>query len=119
MKKQISVILSFIIDDNAGIGQELKQWHYTLYRDGVEISSGSVLNLEPLAIDSALTKKAVEKGACQQWVTPDGGYTQLPDKMIEELGLVNGGYLWFLKGSRWEAWQDSELDKLFGLGSEE
>lgn len=65
--------------------------------------------------DAALDCKAREQGAQKQWVSPSG-FTELPTAMVEELGLTDGGYLWFIKANdRWEAWLEPELDKLFGL----
>lgn len=39
------------------------------------------------------------------------GYTRLPDIMLEDLGLQEGGQLWFLKGPHaWEAWLEKDID---------
>jgi hypothetical protein len=62
---------------------------------------------------AAITRKAKEAKAEPLWVTRDG-YTELPEVMRQDLGLMQGGGLWFLKGDRWEAWPDRDVDNLFG-----
>ena len=60
-------------------------------------------------------------GATEQWVTPEG-YTQLHEEMRRDLGLEQGGNLWFLRGAssqRWQAWKADELDRMFGFGDDE
>ncbi len=65
-----------------------------------------------------LKEKAVEQGGDIQWVTQEG-YTKLPPRMIEEMGVPAGGFLCFLPDDdgRWQAWRASELDEEFGIGS--
>jgi hypothetical protein len=64
---------------------------------------------------AALRRKAREQNAERQWVTRDG-YTELPEVMRKDLGLTQGGGLWFLKGDRWEAWPDRDVDEMLGGG---
>ncbi|KYF65765.1 hypothetical protein BE15_07385 [Sorangium cellulosum] len=78
----------------------------------------TLVTRQPSRSDRALRARARESGADEQWVTPDG-YTQLPAEMRSNLGLQNGGYLWFLRSrpeGRWEAWTEAELDEQLGLG---
>jgi energy-coupling factor transporter ATP-binding protein EcfA2 len=66
----------------------------------------------------AIAAKAKAQGAEQRWITRDG-YTQIPDVMRDDLRLVDGGHVWFLKGPKhWEAWPEAEVDELFGLAGE-
>jgi hypothetical protein len=73
------------------------------------------------ARDAQLRAVAKEHGATEQWVTSEG-YTQLHGEMLRDLGLEQGGNLWFLRGAsgpRWQAWKADELDRIFGFGEEE
>ena len=65
------------------------------------------------AEQAEITRKAKEANATRQWVTRDG-FTELPEVMRKDLGLTQGGGLWFLKGDRWEAWPDRDVDHVFG-----
>ncbi len=65
------------------------------------------------AESAALTKKAKEQGADRAWVSRDG-YTELPENMRKDLQLMQGGGLWFLKGERWEAWPDRDVNQMLG-----
>lgn len=70
------------------------------------------------AESDALRAKAKERGATQQWVTPEG-FTQLPDEMRRKLGIEQGGHVWFLETSHgWQAWREEDLDALFNGPSE-
>jgi AAA domain, putative AbiEii toxin, Type IV TA system len=65
------------------------------------------------AQENQIRALAQKSGAEEQWVTPEG-YTQLQEAMRRDLGLEQGGYLWFLRGSsdgRWQAWKAGELDQ--------
>ncbi|WP_437734782.1 AAA family ATPase [Sorangium sp. So ce1335] len=78
----------------------------------------TLVTRQPSRSDRELRARARESGADEQWVTPDG-YTRLPSEMRNNLGLQNGGYLWFLRSrpeGRWEAWTEAELDEQLGLG---
>jgi AAA domain, putative AbiEii toxin, Type IV TA system len=75
---------------------------------------------EPVGADDEFRAHAKEHGAEEEWVTPDG-YTQLPEEMLHELDLDQGGRLWFLRSKpdgRWQAWKASDLNRLFGLGGD-
>ena len=65
------------------------------------------------AEQAALTRRAREQNAQRQWVTRDG-YTELPEAMRQDLGLTQGGGLWFLKRGRWEAWPDRDVADFLG-----
>lgn len=70
---------------------------------------------------ASLRDRARAAGAEEQRVTPEG-FTQLPSAMLSTLGLEQGGFLWFLRGSpggRWEAWREQELDVALGLAPAE
>jgi hypothetical protein len=65
--------------------------------------------------ESEIRERAKEQGAEKSWVTRDG-YTQLPDPMRGDLGVMSGANVWFLKDEgRWGAWTAAELDEMFGL----
>ncbi len=67
--------------------------------------------------DDELSSRAQQSGAERQWVTPEG-FTQLPESMVESLGLQVGGHLWFLRSKDqgpWEAWTAADLDEMLGL----
>lgn len=60
-----------------------------------------------------IAERAKEQNAQRQWVTRDG-YTELPEMMRKDLGLAQGGGLWFLKRDRWEAWPDPDIADFLG-----
>jgi AAA domain, putative AbiEii toxin, Type IV TA system len=68
------------------------------------------------AAQAAIRRKAQEAKAEPRYVTRDG-YTELPEVMRKDLGLTQGGGLWFLKGDRWEAWPEHDVDAMFGGGN--
>ncbi len=68
-------------------------------------------SISPLSEDTE--NAARERGATQRWVTAEG-YTQLPDRMREALGVGAGKHVWFMPGERrWEAWPEEDLERLF------
>jgi AAA domain, putative AbiEii toxin, Type IV TA system len=70
------------------------------------------------AADAELARKAESQGAKQRWVTGDG-YTQLPERMREELHIGAGAHVWFLKGAaRWEAFREEDLTDLLAPDEE-
>ena len=73
------------------------------------------------ALETQLRTVAQQRGAAEQWVTPEG-YTQLHEEMRRDLHLEQGGNLWFLRGGsdkRWQAWKADELDRMFGFGEDD
>jgi energy-coupling factor transporter ATP-binding protein EcfA2 len=68
--------------------------------------------------DVQLTAAAAQAGAQKEWVTP-GGFTKLPADMVSELGLGQGGYLWFFKeDERWSAFPPQDLSRILDEGAE-
>ena len=65
------------------------------------------------AEQAALSQAARAQDAQRQWVTRDG-YTELPEPMRKDLGLMQGGGPWFLKRGRWEAWPDRDVADFLG-----
>ena len=65
------------------------------------------------AEQAAIAHKARQQNAERQWVTRDG-YTELPEVMRHDLGLMQGGGRWFLKRDRWEAWPDRDVADYLG-----
>jgi AAA domain-containing protein len=67
----------------------------------------------PKVVESEVAKAAMERGAKEVFVTPEG-YTQLPESMRSELALgEKGAHVWFLPGpDTWEAWPEQKLEAL-------
>ncbi len=105
------------------VDQIILESHVPIF-DGPEVlrffrSADGVTSVERqvTSLDDALARKARERGAEEQWVTPEG-YTKLPVEMQTSLGVQAGGHLWFFQTTprdRWEAWTAEELNEQLGF----
>jgi predicted ATPase len=71
--------------------------------------------------EDAATRQAREVHPDVAWVTRDG-YTQLPPDLRRQLGVENGGNLWFLPDGdkHWRAWTAEEIQQqLFDAGPQD
>lgn len=92
------------------VPSELRQRVAELEADNARLRAAATGAIDPIA---------KEKGAKQHWVTHEG-YTKLPERMVIDVGAQNGGYVWFLHGTKhWEAWKESDVDEYFCYRDEE